>query len=126
VRISLDDFGTGYSSLSYLSRLPVDRIKIDRSLIQRMTTDSKTAAIVRAIISLGAELGFAVLAEGVESESQLTMLSSMGCQQVQGYLLALPACAEEAKTLLDSNWGRRVAPQPFLPLRSATGSSYAF
>jgi EAL domain-containing protein (putative c-di-GMP-specific phosphodiesterase class I) len=126
VRISLDDFGTGYSSLSYLSRLPVDRIKIDRSLIQRMTHDPKTAAIVRAVISLGAELGFAVLAEGVETESQLTMLSSMGCQQVQGYLLALPACAEEARTLLDSNWGKRVVPRPFLPLRSATGSSYAF
>jgi EAL domain-containing protein (putative c-di-GMP-specific phosphodiesterase class I) len=126
VRIALDDFGTGYSSLSYLSRLPVDRIKIDRSLIQRMTHDPKTAAIVRAVISLGADLGFAVLAEGVESEAQLTMLSGMGCQQVQGYLLALPACAEEARTLLDSTWGRRATLSPFLPMRSTTGSSYAF
>jgi EAL domain-containing protein (putative c-di-GMP-specific phosphodiesterase class I) len=126
VRIALDDFGTGYSSLSYLSRLPVDRIKIDKSLIHRMTNDPKTAAIVRAVISLGADLGFAVLAEGVESEAQLTMLSGMGCQQVQGYLLALPACADEARTLLDSNWGRRATPRPFLPMRSSTGSSYAF
>jgi EAL domain-containing protein (putative c-di-GMP-specific phosphodiesterase class I) len=126
VRIALDDFGTGYSSLSYLSRLPVDRIKIDKTLIHRMTHDPKTAAIVRAIISLGADLGFAVLAEGVESEAQLTMLSGMGCQQVQGYLLALPACADEARTLLASNWGKRVTPLPFLPMRSVSGSSYAF
>ena len=126
VRIALDDFGTGYSSLSYLSRLPVDRLKIDKSLIHRMTSDSKTAAIVRAIISLGADLGFAVLAEGVESEAQLTMLSGMGCQQAQGYLLALPACADEAKTLLASSWGKRAVPRPFLPMRSTTGSSHAF
>jgi EAL domain-containing protein (putative c-di-GMP-specific phosphodiesterase class I) len=125
VRIALDDFGTGYSSLSYLSRLPVDRLKIDKSLIHRMTSDPKTAAIVRAIISLGADLGFAVLAEGVESEAQLSMLSAMGCQQVQGYLLALPACADEARTLLASSWGKRAAPRPFLPMRSATGSSHA-
>ena len=126
VRIALDDFGTGFSSLSYLSRLPVDRIKIDKSLIHRMIHDPKTAAIVRAVISLGSDLGFAVLAEGVESEAQLTMLSGMGCQQVQGYLLALPVCADEAKTLLASTWGRRETPRHFLPTRSATGSSYAF
>jgi EAL domain-containing protein (putative c-di-GMP-specific phosphodiesterase class I) len=126
VRIALDDFGTGYSSLSYLSRLPVDRLKIDKSLIRRMTSDPKTAAIVRAVISLGADLGFVVLAEGVESEAQLAMLSGMGCQQVQGYLFALPACADEARALLASDWGSRAIPRPFLPMRSATGSSYAF
>jgi sensor c-di-GMP phosphodiesterase-like protein len=65
---------SGESSLSYLSRLPVDRVKIDKSLIHRITTDAKTAAIVRAVISLGADLRFAVLAEGVESEKQLTRL----------------------------------------------------
>jgi EAL domain-containing protein (putative c-di-GMP-specific phosphodiesterase class I) len=126
VRIALDDFGTGYSSLSYLSRLPVDRIKIDKSLIHCMTKDAKTAAIVRAVISLGADLGFAVLAEGVESQAQLTMLSGMGCQQVQGYLLALPACADETKTLLASNSRQRAIPFPSLQMRSATGSSYAY
>jgi EAL domain-containing protein (putative c-di-GMP-specific phosphodiesterase class I) len=114
VRIALDDFGTGYSSLSYLSRLPVNRIKIDKSLIHRMTSDTKTAAIVRAVISLGADLGCSVLAEGVESEAQLTMLSGMGCQQVQGYLLAMPACADEAKVLLEAAWGNR-APTHTVP-----------
>jgi EAL domain-containing protein (putative c-di-GMP-specific phosphodiesterase class I) len=125
VRIALDDFGTGYSSLSYLSRLPVDRIKIDKSLIHRMTNDAKTAAIVRAVISLGADLGFAVLAEGVESEVQLTMLRRMGCQQVQGYLLALPGCADDARALLASSWGRRPIPNPISAAHCATASSNA-
>ena len=126
VRIALDDFGTGYSSLSYLSRLPVDRLKIDKSLIHRMTFDLKTAAIVRAIISLGADLGFAVLAEGVESEAQLTMLSDMGCRQAQGYLLAVPACADEARTLLAAKWGRRPIPTIHPAACSATVSPRAF
>jgi diguanylate cyclase len=110
VRIALDDFGTGYSSLSYLSQLPVDRLKIDKSLIQRMTSDVKTAAIVRAVVSLGADFGFAVLAEGVDSEVQLTMLNSMGCRQAQGFLFAPPDSANEAKALLASNWGKRLNP----------------
>jgi EAL domain-containing protein (putative c-di-GMP-specific phosphodiesterase class I) len=126
VRVALDDFGTGYSSLSYLSRLPVDRVKIDKSLIHRMTTDAKTAAIVRAVISLGADLGFAVLAEGVESEAQLTMLGGMGCQQAQGFLLAMPACADEARVLLEAAWGNRSAPNAFPAANSITRSSNAF
>ena len=107
VRIALDDFGTGYSSLSYLSRLPVDRLKIDRSLIQRVLTDSKTAAIVRALISLGDDLGFAVLAEGVETEAQFEALRHLGCQQMQGYLLSYPVPAREVETLLTRRWGAR-------------------
>jgi EAL domain-containing protein (putative c-di-GMP-specific phosphodiesterase class I) len=115
VRIALDDFGTGYSNLSYLSRLPIDRIKIDKSLVHRMTRDQKTAGIVSAIISLGTDFGFAVLAEGVESEAQLAMLKGMGCRQAQGFLLALPSSADEAKVLLDSRWGKRlpIHPSPF-------------
>jgi EAL domain-containing protein (putative c-di-GMP-specific phosphodiesterase class I) len=109
VRIALDDFGTGYSSLSYLSRLPVDRLKIDRSLIQRVVTDSKTAAIVRALISLGRDLGFAVLAEGVETEAQFELLLRMGCQQMQGYLLTHPVSADEVEALLTRRWGSRRA-----------------
>jgi EAL domain-containing protein (putative c-di-GMP-specific phosphodiesterase class I) len=125
VRIALDDFGAGYSSLSYLSRLPVDRLKIDKSLIHRMTFDSKTAAIVRAIISLGADLGFDVLAEGVESESQLAMLSRMGCQQAQGYLLAMPECADDARALSAVSWGSRSIPNTFPKARRANESSHA-
>jgi EAL domain-containing protein (putative c-di-GMP-specific phosphodiesterase class I) len=126
VRIALDDFGTGYSSLSYLSRMPVDRVKVDKSLIHRMISDPKTAAIVRAVISLGVDLGFEVLAEGVESEDQLAMLSGMGCQQVQGYLLALPECAEKAKALLASDWGGRPMARSRLEMRSDNRGSYAF
>jgi EAL domain-containing protein (putative c-di-GMP-specific phosphodiesterase class I) len=125
VRIALDDFGTGYSSLSYLSRMPVDRVKVDRSLISRMIGDPKTAAIVRAVIGLGSDLGFDVLAEGVESEEQLAMLSGMGCQQVQGYLLAMPACAEEARRLLAVDWGSRPIERARLDAHSDNRSPYA-
>ena len=68
----------------------------------------RSAAIVRAVISLGADFGFAVLAEGVESEVQLTMLDGMGCRQVQGFLLAVPVGANEARALLWSTWGKRL------------------
>jgi EAL domain-containing protein (putative c-di-GMP-specific phosphodiesterase class I) len=112
VRIALDDFGTGYSSLSYLSRLPVDRLKIDRSLIQRVVSDGKTAAIVRALISLGDDLGFAVLAEGVETEAQFDLLLRMGCQQMQGFLLARPVSASQLQALLTQRWGVRRAVRP--------------
>jgi len=112
VRIAVDDFGTGYSSLSYLSRLPVDRLKLDKTLIQNMMREPKSAAIVRAVISLGQELGFAVLAEGVETEEQFQTLCAMGCQQVQGYLLARPTSAAEARALLERRWGTR---RTFIP-----------
>jgi EAL domain-containing protein (putative c-di-GMP-specific phosphodiesterase class I) len=112
VRVALDDFGTGYSSLSYLSRLPVDRLKVDKSLIWRIVTDRKTAAIVRALISLGEDLGFAVLAEGVETEAQLEALARMGCRQAQGYLFTPPVCADKAKLLLEQSWGARPIHSP--------------
>lgn len=100
VRIAIDDFGAGYSSLSYLSRLPVDRLKLDASLIRNMTTVAKDAAIVRSVVSLGRELGFEVLAEGVETEEQLDMLRSIGCAQAQGFLLGRPGSAPEIRALL--------------------------
>jgi diguanylate cyclase (GGDEF)-like protein/PAS domain S-box-containing protein len=107
VRIAVDDFGTGYSSLSYLSRLPVDRLKVDKTLVHSMTSEPKDAAIIRAVVSLGEQLGFEVLAEGVETEQQLAMLQDLGCRQVQGYLLADPAPAKEARALLSVRWGAR-------------------
>jgi EAL domain-containing protein (putative c-di-GMP-specific phosphodiesterase class I) len=110
VRIAMDDFGTGYSSLSSLSRLPVDRLKLDRSLIHRMTLDKKGAAVVRLIVSLGAELEMDVLAEGVETEEQLRMLTDMGCPQAQGYLLGRPMAAEQAQVALGDTWGDRAMP----------------
>jgi diguanylate cyclase (GGDEF)-like protein/PAS domain S-box-containing protein len=112
VRIAVDDFGTGYSSLSYLSVLPVDRLKLDKSLIQSMTCEPKNAAIVRAVISLGDELGVAVIAEGVETEEQFAMLQRLGCRQVQGYLLGHPTCATEARAVLTSGRGACAAMNP--------------
>jgi EAL domain-containing protein (putative c-di-GMP-specific phosphodiesterase class I) len=107
VRIALDDFGTGYSSLSYLTRLPVDRLKLDRALIHRMPIDRKSAAVMRSIIALGAELDMEVIAEGVETEVQLQMLKDLGCPQVQGFLLGRPMLAEQAQAVLNKPWGNR-------------------
>jgi EAL domain-containing protein (putative c-di-GMP-specific phosphodiesterase class I) len=109
VRIALDDFGTGYSSLSYLSRLPVDRLKLDRSLIHRMTLDKKSAAIMRLIVSLGTELDMEVIAEGVETEEQMQILTDLGCPQVQGYLLGRPMSADQVQGVLGKPWGNRPA-----------------
>src|ERR1700722_440859 len=110
VHIAVDDFGTGYSSLNYLSRLPVDRLKLDRSFAQRMTAERKTAAIVRSVLALGPEMGIAVMVEGVETEEQFALLERLGCRQVQGYLLAKPVPAVEARALLRIPWGTRLAP----------------
>src|ERR1700730_5198274 len=113
VRIAIDDFGTGYSSLSYLSRLPADRVKLDKSLIHRLATERKDAMIVRSIIALGKDLGVSVIAEGVETEQQFQMLQELGCLQVQGYLLARPGPPEGVQARLMSRWGiRRVIAEP--------------
>ena len=87
-RVAIDDFGTGYSSLAYLSRLPVDRLKIDRSFVHGMGTDHHSTTIVNAVISLGHSLGMDVLAEGVETEPELTALEAMGCDQAQGFIFS--------------------------------------
>jgi diguanylate cyclase (GGDEF)-like protein len=91
ISIALDDFGTGYSSLSYLSRFPIDKIKIDRSFVQRMCEDANTAAIVSAIVGLGKTLQLDITAEGVETREQLALLRAMGCHQVQGFLFGMPS-----------------------------------
>jgi diguanylate cyclase (GGDEF)-like protein len=88
VMLSVDDFGTGYSSLSYLRRLPVDEVKIDKSFVLGMGTDLGDLAVVRAIIDLGRSLGLRVVAEGVETDVVRDQLAEMGCDVVQGYLIA--------------------------------------
>jgi EAL domain-containing protein (putative c-di-GMP-specific phosphodiesterase class I) len=91
VHIVLDDFGTGYSSLSYLRRFPFDKLKIDQSFMQGLGEDGDSDAIVRAILALAQSLRLEVTAEGVETEAQLRVLRHYGCEQVQGFLLGLPA-----------------------------------
>ncbi|HET7887178.1 MAG TPA: EAL domain-containing protein [Bradyrhizobium sp.] len=90
VRLALDDFGTGYSSLSYLQSFPLDRIKIDRTFISNLGRTERSLAIVRAVIGLAHGLGVPVLAEGVETNSQMAVVMREGCDEVQGYLIGKP------------------------------------
>jgi diguanylate cyclase (GGDEF)-like protein/PAS domain S-box-containing protein len=99
VRISLDDFGTGYSSLSYLRSFPFDKIKIDRSFVEDVTSREDSLAIVRAVAGLGRSLGIATTAEGVETPAQLDVLRREGCTQAQGYLFSKPCPAVEVMKL---------------------------
>jgi diguanylate cyclase (GGDEF)-like protein len=100
IHIAMDDFGTGYSSLSYLQRFPFDRIKIDQSFVRELNTRDDCNAIVRAIVSLGRELGMCTTAEGVETPDQLSALSSVGCSEAQGYLFSPAVPATDVPGLL--------------------------
>ena len=100
VRFSLDDFGTGYSSLSYLKRLPLDQLKIDKSFAQDAANDADDAFIARTIIDLGQGLGLEVIAEGVETERQRSVLARHGCNAYQGYLFSKPLPAYEIDQFL--------------------------
>lgn len=90
IRLAIDDFGTGYSSLSYLKHFPIDRLKIDRSFVQDIITDSDDAAIAKAIIVMAHSLKLNVVAEGVEQQDQLDFLHSHNCDELQGFLLSRP------------------------------------
>lgn len=90
VKISLDDFGTGYSSLSYLSRLPINKIKIDKSFVRHLTTDNTTRAVTEAIITLGRRLKLDIIAEGIETDTMLHEVRLLGCHQAQGHYLSQP------------------------------------
>jgi diguanylate cyclase (GGDEF)-like protein/PAS domain S-box-containing protein len=100
IKLSIDDFGTGYSSLSYLRRFPIDSIKIDRSFIGSLATDSDQTAIVVAMISLAHTLRLRVVAEGVETAGQAAFLCEHGCDEGQGYLFSKPLAAELLVSLL--------------------------
>ena len=95
VHIALDDFGIGYSSLAYLNRLPLDEIKIDRSFVIGMIDDESSATIVRATVELGHGLGYAVVAEGVENAETRQRLTALGCDAIQGFLVARPMPADQ-------------------------------
>jgi diguanylate cyclase (GGDEF)-like protein len=100
VRFSIDDFGTGYSSLSWLSKLPVQKLKIDQSFIKNIDATSDNKSIVSAIIALAHNLKLRVVAEGVESEAQLAFLRSSGCDDMQGYLFSKAVPPEKLATMI--------------------------
>ena len=106
IKLAIDDFGTGYSSLSYLKQYPFDTLKFDRSFIQGITNSDNGAAIVASVINLGHSLGMTVVAEGVESQQQLTILHDHKCDQFQGYLFGYPMSAESSTRWLVQNTAR--------------------
>lgn len=105
VKIAIDDFGIGYSSLSYLRHFPIDRLKIDKTFVDSITTDRNNEAISRAIITLAHSLRLTVIAEGVETEAQREMLHALGCDEAQGYLISPPVSADDLMLLLAGNAG---------------------
>jgi diguanylate cyclase (GGDEF)-like protein/PAS domain S-box-containing protein len=111
VEVSLDDFGTGYSSLSYLRRLPVDVVKIDRSLVPDVTAPAEDVSITRAIITMAHQLRMKALAEGVESEGQAALLAANRCDQMQGYWFSAALPAPRIEAMLRE--GRRIDVAPF-------------
>src|SRR5262249_42710985 len=102
ISCAIDDFGTGYAGFQYLQELPIDIIKIDRSFVQRAASahDRHGPAMVKMIMLLAESLGLSVIAEGVEKPQERALLQSLGCPVMQGYLLAKPMSADDAKKLL--------------------------
>jgi diguanylate cyclase (GGDEF)-like protein/PAS domain S-box-containing protein len=102
IAIALDDFGTGYSSLSYLKQLPITTLKIDKSFIDDVVSQSGRVSITSAIVALGHEMGLEIVAEGVEVEEQLTLLKELHCDKVQGYFISKPIPSQEVVGWIDS------------------------
>ena len=117
VRLSCDDFGTGYSSLAHLRRLPIGEIKIDKSFIARMTVDESDRAIARSVLALGRDLGLVTVAEGVESREGWDLLTALGCDMAQGFVVCPPLTSSQFVDWLD-----RRQPEEFAFLNAPAGS----
>lgn len=118
VRISLDDFGTGYSSLSYLHNFPMQKVKIDRSFLEGIDSD-RPLTLLRGVARLSADLGMAVVVEGIETNEQLELISSDGTvSEGQGYLFSRPVPALRIRQLLDASHGRRIADAQIVAISS--------
>lgn len=100
VRVALDDFGTGYSSLSYVTRLPLDTVKLDRSIVRDVDSDPATASVARAVVAMAHTLGIEVVAEGVDSEAQARILRQLGCEEMQGFLVAGALTSDQMRAFL--------------------------
>ncbi len=98
ISLAIDDFGTGYSSLSYLKKLPITRLKIDKSFVDDIPNSQESIAIAKAIISLAKSFGIAITAEGVENKEQLDFLINQNCDEIQGYYFSKPITFEELKS----------------------------
>ncbi len=107
VRVAMDDFGTGYSSLAYLRRFPLDKLKIDGMFVRSLDSDTDAQAVVTAIISLARALHLDTTAEGIETQEQLVMLRALGCDDIQGYLIARPMPASDVLAYLTRSQGGR-------------------
>ena len=111
MRIAIDDFGTGYSSLAYLRRLPVDEIKIDRQFVSNLGQDRSDDSLVAAILAMANSLGYTSVAEGVETELQVSRLLELGCEHAQGFAFATPCPRATPRDSRTPRSRRRPPPQ---------------
>jgi EAL domain-containing protein (putative c-di-GMP-specific phosphodiesterase class I) len=110
LKLSIDDFGTGYSSLAYLKKLPVDELKIDQTFVFGITTDEDNIVIVRSTIELAQNMGLKVVAEGIEDQATLDLISSLHCDIAQGFHMGRPVPVDQLEQwLIDSPWGLKQA-----------------